>query len=157
MEGANGSTSCTLECVEDLNMCIDDVTFTIYAHVICKAPFRLLLGRPFHHLLLCQLKDHPNYVDVSICDPANPTQSIAVSSWAYWGAQLGFVSSLACQILSELPRMKSIDRYIASSSLQPLTNLLLAEHNADSIATVLAYKKVAKRVHLIAASLLEDF
>ena len=53
MEGANGSTSRTLGCAEDLNMHIGDVSFTIHAHVICTAPFRLLLGRPFHYLLLC--------------------------------------------------------------------------------------------------------
>jgi len=73
MEGANGSTSRTLGCAEDLNMRIGDVSFTIHAHVVRTAPFRLLLGRPFHHLLLCRLEDHPDHVDVSIRDPADPT------------------------------------------------------------------------------------
>ena len=53
MEGANGSTLCTLSCAKDLNMCIGDVSFTIHAHVVRTAPFRLLLGCPFHNLLLC--------------------------------------------------------------------------------------------------------
>ena len=53
MEGANSSMSRTLGCAEDLEMRIGDVSFTIHAHVVCTAPFRLLLGRPFHHLLLC--------------------------------------------------------------------------------------------------------
>ena len=157
MEGANGSTSCTLGCAEDLNMRIGDVSFTIHAHVVRTAPFRLLLGRPFHHLLLCRLEDHPDRVDVSIRDPANPARSFSVPSRARRGAQVGFVSTLACQIQPELPRMESFDHYINSSSPQSLINSLLAEHNTDSTATVLAYKKVAKRVHPIAASLPEDF
>jgi hypothetical protein len=53
MEGVTGSTSRTLGCAEDLEMCIGDVSFTINAHVIRTAPFRLLLRQPFHHLLLC--------------------------------------------------------------------------------------------------------
>ena len=44
MEGANGGTSRTLGCAEDLSMRIGDVSFTIHAHVVRTAPFRLLLG-----------------------------------------------------------------------------------------------------------------
>ena len=46
MEGANGATNWTLGCVEYL-MPIDDIPFTVHAHVVERAPFRLLLGRPF--------------------------------------------------------------------------------------------------------------
>jgi hypothetical protein len=53
MEGANGSTSRTLGCAKDLEMQIGDVSFTIHAHIVRTAPFCLLLGQPFHHLLLC--------------------------------------------------------------------------------------------------------
>ena len=80
MEGANSSTSRTLGCAEDLEMQIGDVSFTVHAHVVRAAPFRLLLGRPFHHLLLCRLEDHPDRVDVSIRDPADPSRSITVPS-----------------------------------------------------------------------------
>ena len=80
MEGTNGSTSRTLGCAEDLEMQIGDVSFTMHAHVVRTAPFRLLLGHPFHHLLLCQLEDHPDRIDVSIRDPADPSRSITVPS-----------------------------------------------------------------------------
>jgi hypothetical protein len=50
--------------------------------------------------------------------------------------------------------MESIDRYVASSSSPSLTNPSLADH---ATATVLAYKKVAKKVHPVATSLPEDF
>jgi hypothetical protein len=51
-------------------------------------------GRPFHHLLLCRLEDHPDRVDVSIRDPADPARSIAVPSRARQAAQVGFVTTL---------------------------------------------------------------
>jgi hypothetical protein len=57
MEVASGSISWTLSCAENLTMQIGDVSFTIHAHVVKNVPFRLLLGRPFHNLLLCRLKD----------------------------------------------------------------------------------------------------
>ena len=80
MEGMTGSTSRTLGCAEDLEMCIGNISFTIHAHVIQTAPFCLLLGHPFHHLLLCQLEDHPDCVDASICNPTDPLCSITVPS-----------------------------------------------------------------------------
>ena len=72
IKDANGSTYRTLGCAEDLGIRIGDMSFDIQAHVIRTAPFRLLLGRPFHHLLLCRLQDHPDHVDMFIRDPANP-------------------------------------------------------------------------------------
>ncbi|KAI0277654.1 hypothetical protein BC826DRAFT_875443, partial [Russula brevipes] len=51
MEGANGSTSWTLGCAEYLPITIGDISFRIHAHVVQDAPYRLLLGRPFQHLL----------------------------------------------------------------------------------------------------------
>ena len=53
MEGANGLVSRTLGCAENLTMQISDVAFEVHTHVVERAPFRLLLRQPFHHLLLC--------------------------------------------------------------------------------------------------------
>jgi hypothetical protein len=117
MEGANSSTSRTLGCAEDLEMQIGDVSFTIHAHVVRTAPFWLLLGHPFHHLLLCRLEDHPDHVDVSIRDPANPSHSIAVPSQARQAAQVGFVTTLACQIQSKPPPHGSIRTLCCLSTL----------------------------------------
>src|SRR5713226_8788356 len=157
MEGANSSTSYTLGCAKDLNMHIGDVSFAIHAHVICIVPFRLLLGHPFHHLLLCQLEDHPDHINVSIHDLANPSHLIAVPSRARQATQVGFVSALACQVHPELPHIEALECYVANSSSLPLTNLLLSDDDTDNAVAVLAYKKVAQKVHPIAASLPEDF
>jgi hypothetical protein len=127
MEGANGSPSCTLRCAEDLNMHIGDVSFTIHAHVVCTAPFRLLLGCPFYHLLLCRLEDHLDRVDMSIHDPDNPVQSIAISSRARQAAQVGFVSTLTgltCQVHPVSSHMEALECYVATaSSLGPVDQL----------------------------------
>ena len=44
MEGANGSTSCTLGCAEDLEMQIGDVLFTKHAYIIPTAHSTSSLG-----------------------------------------------------------------------------------------------------------------
>ena len=81
MEGANSSTSWTIGCAKNLPMRIGDVDFQVHAHIVETAPFRLLLGRPFHHHLRCRLEDHPDRrVDISIHDPTNPARSIQVPS-----------------------------------------------------------------------------
>ena len=161
MEGANGSTSRTLGCAEDLQMRIGDISFTIHAHVVRVAPFRLLLGRPFHHLLLCRLEDHPDRVDISIRDPADPARSLAVPSRARQTTQVGFVSALACEVYPDPPRMEALERYVSTSYSLPSSDPPLSDDDVkdlpEEVAEVLAYKKVARKVHSIAASLPEDF
>ncbi|KAI0246804.1 hypothetical protein BJV78DRAFT_1297250, partial [Lactifluus subvellereus] len=79
MEGANSTTSWTLGCAENLPMRIGNVDFLVHAHVVETAPFKLLLGRPFSKLLLSGLQDHADgRVDLTICDPSNPTRSVSV-------------------------------------------------------------------------------
>ena len=46
MEGANGVTSWTVGCTENLLMRIRLSLLRIHAHIVPEAPFRLLLGRP---------------------------------------------------------------------------------------------------------------
>lgn len=131
IQGANGGTSHTLGCAEHLSMRIGDISFAIHAHVVRTAPFRLVLGRPFRHLLLCRPEDHLDGVDVSICDPANPLRSLTVPSRACQKSQEGFVSALACEAYPEPARMETLERYIASSSSLPLADSLLADNVTD--------------------------
>ncbi len=79
MEGANGATNWTLGCAEHLSMQVGNISFKLHAHVVEHAPFRLLLGRPFQRLLLCNLEDKPDgRVDITICDPQNCSHKISV-------------------------------------------------------------------------------
>jgi hypothetical protein len=81
MEGANGATNWTLGCAEYLPMRAGDISFEVHAHVVEHAPFRLLLGRPFQHALLCRLEDLPcGDVLVSIRDPADPSRRVSIPS-----------------------------------------------------------------------------
>src|SRR6266702_4109757 len=106
MEGANGLVSKTLGCAENLTMQVGDVSFTIHAHVVDRAPFRLLLGRPFHHLLLCRLEDHPDgRVEVSVRDPTDPARSVSIPSRAR-KAQVGCITTFT---LTTQPAPLSID------------------------------------------------
>ena len=149
MEGANGTVTKTLGCAENLSMQIGDVEFEIHAHVVDHAPFRLLLGRPFHHLLLCRLEDHPDgRVDVSVRDPANPARAIHIPSRARQ-SQVGFLQTLACALQVLPPRTDAI--YLHHPEANSLSS-------SDSPVSVLAaYKKVARKVKPVAASLPEDF
>ena len=81
MEGANSHTNWTLGCAESLSMQIGGIPFKLHAHVVERAPFRLLLGRPFTHQLLCCLEDLPSgKVEVSIRDPRDISCRVYIPS-----------------------------------------------------------------------------
>jgi hypothetical protein len=72
MEGANGITNWTLGCAEYLSIQVGNVPLKVHVHIVEKALFRLLLGRPFQRATLCCLEDLPSgEVEVSIRDPAD--------------------------------------------------------------------------------------
>lgn len=72
-------TNWTLGCAKFLPMRAGDVAFKEHAHVVKQAPFRLLLGRPFQHALLCRNEDLPSGdVEVSVSDPTNPSHRISI-------------------------------------------------------------------------------
>jgi hypothetical protein len=147
MEGANGLVSKTLGCAENLSMQIGEVAFEVHAHVVERAPFRLLLGRPFHHLLLCRLEDHADgRVDISVRDPTNPARSITVPSRAR-KTQVGFVRTLALHS----PSPPSF------TGLRPHHTLTYCPVEQTPPTRVLAYKKVARKVRPVPASLPEDY
>ena len=146
MEGANGLVSKTLGCAENLAMQIGDLVFEVHAHVVDRAPFRLLLGRPFHHHLLCKLEDHSDgRVDISVRDPADPARSVTVPSRAR-KAQVGFVRALS--LGSAPPRFEG---------LRPHHTVSYQFLDRSPLQLVLAYKKVARKVRPVPASLPEDY
>ncbi len=148
MEGANSLVSKTLGCAENLSMCVGNVSFKVHAHVIDQVPFRLLLGRPFHHLLLCQLKDQPDsHVDICVYDPTDPACSISIPSHAC-KAQVSFVRALS----------------FISHLTPPHFDGLWPHHNATfkflfqtPTEPILAYKRVAKKVRPVPATLPKDY
>ena len=153
MEGSNSSTSWTLGCAMNLAMRIGDIDFQVHAHVVKTAPFQLLLGRPFSSLMLSGLQDHEDgRVTLSIQDPCDPSHSATVPTRAC-GAQVGYINTLAFRIKPAPPRITTLERYTTYAAC---TTSLQQPTNEPPIST-LAYKKVAKKVHPVAASLPEDF
>ena len=133
LEGANGATNWTLGCAEHLPMSLGGIYFTMHAHVVECAPFHLLLGRPFQHALLCQLKDLPSgKVEVSICDPANTSHRVNIP-------------------------LRPRQVQVASVRILTLSCLPLSNHASDHHTTVQAYKTVTKKVCPIPTSLPEEF
>ena len=186
MEGANGATNWTLGCAEYLPMRIGDLSFTVHAHVVERAPFRLLLGRPFQHALLCQIEDLPSGdIEVSVQDPANPTQRITIPSRPRkirvasvhiltLSCQPSLPSQSQSQSQSQSPSQSqsSFPSQSWSQSQSPLVSLSspssdfpslppskshLRPHSPGDTISVHAYKKVANKVRPVPASLPEDF
>jgi hypothetical protein len=153
MEGANGTTSWTLGCAENLPMHIGNVSFVAHAYIVENAPFRLLLGRPFHNLLLSRLEDNKDgSVSLSIRDPADRSHTAQVPTKPR-RTTIGFITTLAIQTLPAPPQMTAPECYRAEvthyTTLQQL--------NLVPPTSTLAYKKAAKKVHPVAATLPEDF
>jgi gag-polyprotein putative aspartyl protease len=155
MEGASGAKNWTLGCVENLPMRIGSVAFPIHAHVVEHAPFRLLLGLPFQNLLLCRFEELPDgRVDVCIHDPADPTHTATVPSRPR-KAFAGYVCTLALTALSSPPPPPSVNAlhpYLAEAR-----NAAFQQNHSAPPVSVAAYKKVARKVRPVPASLLEDF
>lgn len=111
MEGANSSTSWTIGCAENLTMSIGSIKFQVHAYVVENAPFRLLLGQPFHNLLLSRLEDNTDgSVDLSIHDPADQSRIVQVPTKAR-RAMIGIITTLAYQTHPLPPRMTAADRH----------------------------------------------
>jgi hypothetical protein len=141
MEAANSATNWTLGCVEYLTLQIGDIPFKVHAHVIEDTPFRVLLSRPFQRVVLSILEDRPDgCVDLTIRDPRDRAHCLTVTA-REWRIQVRYVRILVYQC-SPPPRMNALERYV-SNTVPP--------------TPVLAYKKAAKKVHPVAASLPEDF
>ena len=147
MEGANGLASKTMGCAENLTMQVGDVIFEVHAHIVERAPFRLLLGQPFHHHLLCRLEDHPDRrMVISVRDLANPARTINIPSRAR-RAQVGFIKT-----------------FILDTPSPPMFNGIKPQHllsyqldDPSMPQQILAYKKVTRKVQPVPASLPEDY
>ncbi len=162
MEGANGATNWTLGCAEYLPMRAGGIQVLVHVHVVENAPFRLLLGRPFQHALLCRIEDFPNGdVEVSVCDPNNPSHRVSIPSRPR-------KVQVASVRISTLSYHSLSPTYSTSLSISPFTVSKLSPPSpqfsslfyllsTNTSLSVQAYKKVAKKVRPVPASLPEDF
>ena len=132
-------------------MQIGDIPFKIHAHIVKKATFRLLLGCPFHKLLLCQVEDlSSKQAEVTIWDPRNITKIITIPSRNHL-TRVGCIRILSYNSATDLPQMKTLKQHTINSTYNA------SNYHEQNPTTALVYKKVTKKVHPVATSLLEDF
>jgi len=149
MEGANSTVNSTLGCIEYLTLQIGDIPFKIHAHVIKHAPFQLLLGCPVQCILLSSLEEHPDrHVNIIARDPRDHSRRVVIPSCEHC-MHVGFVRTLVYLAIPPPPRMKTLERYIA--------NTMKPDSLQDPLVSAFAYKKAAKKVHPVAATLPKDF
>ena len=149
MEGANSATNWTLGCAENIPMHIGGVSFKLHAHIVECAPFRLLLGCPFQHQVLCSLDPLPDgSLEVFIRDPSDTSRHIPVPSRART-AQVASIWVLSYHMSPTFPSPLNL----ALAYQQSLISTPISHHHKAT----LAYKKVANKVRPMPASLPEDF
>jgi hypothetical protein len=79
MEGAHGDVASTLGAIVNLPIKIDSVTFYVRAQVVPRAPFRVLLGRPFFQMTRSTIEnrdDHQTWLTVH--NPNPPYESLTI-------------------------------------------------------------------------------
>jgi hypothetical protein len=149
MEGANSATNWTLGCAENLLMQIGDVPFHLHTHVVECTPFCLLLGCPFQHQLLCCLDSLPDgTIDISVCDPRDPSCCVHVP---FSPCNVQVTSIWVLSYMHPTPPSLS-NHYLAYQSSSHHSTPPLHNHK-----TALMYKKVTNKVCPVPASLPKDF
>ena len=72
MESANETKDSTIGEIEHLKVAIGPMTIMLTMQVVEKAPYQLLLGRPFYSLTSCLTRDYPSgEQEITLTDPNN--------------------------------------------------------------------------------------
>ena len=75
LEAADKSKSTTLRMMPNLRMTIGPLTIMLQVQVVKRAPFEVLLGRPFFSLTACKTDDQPDGSQyITLTDPATQRQ-----------------------------------------------------------------------------------
>jgi hypothetical protein len=79
MEGANSDVQTTLGEVQDVALTFGSITVYIQFQIVMKAPFRLLLGRPFFSLTKSSYDNIENHGSIlTVRDPNDPSKVLAI-------------------------------------------------------------------------------
>jgi len=149
MEGANGATNWTIGCAENLTLQVGDALIRVHAHVVEQASFKILLGRPFQKAAFLCFEDLPSGdVEVSVCDPANLSRRVYLSTRPRAGRVLA-VKVISVHNQAPLPTPSA-----ALDATPPSFPSLLP---TDPSTLVLKYKRIAQKVQPVAATLPKEF
>jgi hypothetical protein len=79
MEGAHGDVASTLGGVLKLPITLDQVTFYVQAQVVPRAPFRILLGRPFFEMTQSTIENKPGgHTLLTVTNPNPPFETLTI-------------------------------------------------------------------------------
>jgi hypothetical protein len=79
MEGAHGDVASTLGGLPQLPITLDQVTFYVRAQVVPRAPFRILLGRPFFEMALSTIENKPGgHTLLTVTNPNPPFETLTI-------------------------------------------------------------------------------
>jgi hypothetical protein len=85
MESANSTRERTAGHIKDCRMTFGTITLTVQVQVVDKAPFEVLLGRPFFSLGECVTQDYKTGAqDITITDP-NTNERVKIATKARKG------------------------------------------------------------------------
>jgi len=156
MQTANGSTQDMPGCVEMLEVLVDGIKTWVHAYVIPKAPYRLLLGRPWQRLVRLSKDETDDDVFVTIRDPCSPSSlhRIATTPRPFQGPadSMAFYASVRASISTAL--MMSIRPTFSQLTATSFAEeVLRTQYDLDPIHHVFAYKKVANKVKPVATTM----
>ena len=154
MEAANGSTSQLPGCVKMLEINVDGLKTWAHAYIVPSAPYWLLLGRPWHHLVWLSQIETEELVLVTIHDPCNPSNTCTCKTTTCSQSQ-GPKSFSAAVTLMPLGLREAVSACSCLSIVnQTLADQVLqSQYELDPVQHVLTYKKVANKVKPVATTM----
>ena len=159
MRDANGGTKTNTGVVENLELTIAGISVFVHAWIIEKAPYRLLLGRPFQVAAQCDTEDVGE--TLIIFDPKKPGRRMRVPMLPHQASEHHHA-----HLVLAAPSLVHTSPVHSSLVTQPVPSLLsaylpMASHYLRTVydfttpALGLKYKPVARKVRPVATTLPE--
>ena len=152
MEAANGSTSELPGCAEMLEIEVEGLKTWAHAFIVPSAPYRLLLGRPWHRLVRLSQEETEESVLVTIHDPCDPSNARTCATKARSSSQKPG-SFAAAVTWSPVDSPEVVDARSCLSVVDVAEKILASHYDLDSVRRVLAYKKVENKVKPVATTM----
>ena len=143
MEAVNRSASELPGCVEMLEIDVEGLKTWAHAFIVSSAPYWLLLGCPWHHLVHLKQEKTEDSVLVTIHDPCDPTNIHTCNTTPR--SPLPQPASLA-EVVTLTPEDVHSRSCLSVVSEQTAEKLLAEQYELDPVKQVLAYKKVTNKV-----------
>ena len=156
MRDANGGTKTNTGVIENLELAISGISIFVHAWIIEKAPYRLLLGRPFQMAAQCDTEDVGE--TLVIFDPKQAGRRVRVPMTPHRAGE-----HHQAHLLLTTPPSKVLDPVgtvripsLVSANLPGAAHYLRTVYDFAAPALGLKYKPVAQKVRPVATTLPEQ-